>query len=115
MPVYGAPVMGAPVKGKGMGKEKGGYEESETAAPASLLVSLPEDARLLVDSYETKSTSGQRTFVTPDLETGRDYQYTLTAEVVRDGRVQRVSRTVTVRAGEQTAVTLQLPEAVASR
>jgi uncharacterized protein (TIGR03000 family) len=107
--------MGVPVKGKGSGKEKGGYEESETAAPANLIVTLPEDARLLVDSYETKSTSAVRTFVTPDLETGRDYQYTLTAEVQRDGRVQRVSQTVTVRAGEQTAVTLRLPEAVASR
>jgi uncharacterized protein (TIGR03000 family) len=53
--------------------------------------------------------------VTPDLQPGREYQYTLTAEVQREGGMQRITRTITVRAGEQTAVQLQIPDVVASR
>src|SRR5438067_6855890 len=77
--IYGGPGMG-PVKGT-----KGpGYEEEVTApAPANLLVTLPADARLFVDDHETKSTSGERLLTTPDLQPGREYSYTLRAEVMR--------------------------------
>ncbi|MCI0460152.1 MAG: TIGR03000 domain-containing protein [Gemmataceae bacterium] len=88
---------------------------STTPAPASLVVTLPADARLTIDGNQTTSTSGERTFVTPDLQQGRNFQYTLVAEVNRGGERQTVTQRVTVRAGEETRVQLQIPAAVASR
>jgi uncharacterized protein (TIGR03000 family) len=37
---------------------------------------------------------------------GQDYGYELTAEVVRDGKVERVTSRVVVRAGETASITL---------
>jgi uncharacterized protein (TIGR03000 family) len=79
-------------------------------APATLVVSLPADARLTIDGDATSSTSDVRVFTSPALESGRDFSYTLKAEIVRDGTTQSVTRTVTVRAGEETRVTLNIPE-----
>jgi uncharacterized protein (TIGR03000 family) len=113
--IYGGPGMGS---GSGGGTMKGkgsGYEEVTAPAPANLVVTLPADARLFVDDHETKSTSGERLLTTPDLQPGREYSYTLRAEVMRDGKVQQATQRVTVRAGQETQVNIQLPEAVASR
>jgi uncharacterized protein (TIGR03000 family) len=98
-----------------MGKAPGYEEEVSAPAPANLIVTLPEDARLFVDGFETKSTTGQRLLTTPDLQPGREFTYTLRAEVMRGGKVQETTQRVTVRAGQQTQVSIQIPEAVASR
>lgn len=93
----------------------GGYAAAPTA-PAYLTVSLPADARLLIDDRATNSTSETRSFVTPALETGREYTYTLKAQVVRDGKAVVVSKEVTVKPGQETSVTLTLPtDAVAAK
>jgi uncharacterized protein (TIGR03000 family) len=81
---------------------------------ATLVVTLPEDARLMVDDHLTVSTSGERVFTTPVLEPGKDYQYTLAMEVVRDGKTCSVTREVTVRVGEVTRVDLEVPVVVAA-
>ena len=80
-----------------------------TAEGATVVVTLPEDARLSIDDYKTTSGSGERTFSTPALQVGHDYHYTLTAEVDRGGKVETVTRQITVRAGETTRVMLDLP------
>jgi uncharacterized protein (TIGR03000 family) len=77
-----------------------------SASPATLVVSLPADAVLTVDGQATNSTSSVRVFHTPVLETGADYAYTLRAEVVRDGQSQLIVRQVTLRAGQETRVSL---------
>jgi uncharacterized protein (TIGR03000 family) len=85
-------------------------------APATIVVSLPVDARLSIDDAPTTATSASRTFVSPALESGYDYHYVLKAEVVRDGKTVSVEERVTVRAGEQTRVSLKLPtDSVAQR
>jgi uncharacterized protein (TIGR03000 family) len=84
------------------------------AEAASLVVTLPADARLSVDDYKTNSTSGERVFSTPALKVGQDYHYTLSMEVDRGGKVQTVTREVTVRAGETTRVNLDLSVQTAS-
>jgi uncharacterized protein (TIGR03000 family) len=85
-------------------------------APATIVVSLPEEARLTVDGYVTKSTSAERTFVSPALEGGVNYTYTLIAEMVRDGRTITETQRVNVRAGETTRVPFNFSEqGVASR
>jgi uncharacterized protein (TIGR03000 family) len=83
-------------------------------APATLIVSLPADAKLVIDDTLTSSTSAERTFVTPALTPGADYKYTLKADVTRNGQTVHVEEKVTVRAGEETRVSL-LPTTVAAR
>lgn len=83
---------------------------------ATIVVELPADATLRVDDTVTTSTSSNRVFVTPPLPSDQSYQYTLTAQVMQGGVLQTVTRQVTVRAGEETHVNLEVPGAtVASR
>lgn len=100
-----------PVKGteeKKDGKGKVGTPEEPISLEATLVVTLPADAKLKIDDYQTVSTSGTRVFTTPALALGKDYSYTLKAEVVRDGKTQSVEQIVKVRAGETTPVTLTI-------
>jgi len=96
----------APPKGD---TEKKKEEEARMPAPATILVSLPAEAKLTVDGAATQSTSSTREFASPALEPGRDYYYTLKADIVRDGKPASTSRRVAVRAGQQTRVRLEFP------
>jgi uncharacterized protein (TIGR03000 family) len=86
--------------------EKKEKEEVSGPAPATLIVTLPADARLTIDGYTARSSAGTRTFVSPPLERGPDYHYTLKAELRRGDEPVTVSKDVTVRAGQETRVTL---------
>jgi uncharacterized protein (TIGR03000 family) len=99
-----------PVK-PGDGKKTG----LDNAAPATIVVTLPAEAKLLVDGNATTSTSGRRVFISPALERGMEYSYTLTAEVVRDGKTETRTEKVAVRAGEETNVNINFPASVASK
>jgi uncharacterized protein (TIGR03000 family) len=84
---------------------------SDLAAPttdiAKVTVMLPSDAKLYVDGVECPLTSTPRTFETPKLDPGRQYYYTVKAEVVRGGRTQADSRRVIVEAGRTATVDFQ--------
>jgi uncharacterized protein (TIGR03000 family) len=84
-------------------------------APATLIVSLPADAKLMVDGTATTSTSAERTFVSPTLNPVSVYSYTLKAEFMKDGQMMSVTKVVEVRAGLETRVTIEASEAVASK
>ena len=88
---------------------------ANAGAAATLVVSLPADATLTIDDQPTTSTSDHRVFVSPELATGKDYSYTLKAKISVNGQPTVVSKTVTVRAGEETQVTLTAPTGVAER
>ena len=77
--------------------------------PATIRVTLPADATLTIDGQPTKSTAADRLFQTPALETGKEFQYTLRATVVRGDDTVSVERRVTVRAGQESRVSLTLP------
>jgi uncharacterized protein (TIGR03000 family) len=79
------------------------------AAPATIVVTLPSDATLTIDDEKTVSTTANRVFVSPELPAGKDFHYSLKAKVVRDGKPVEVKETITVRAGEETHVSLSLP------
>jgi uncharacterized protein (TIGR03000 family) len=99
------PPPGKPGEKLDMPKEKkDGKDKEEVNAPATLIVSVPADAKILIDGAATTSTSATRTFVTPELVPAKTFVYTLTAEVVRDGQKLTASEKVTVRAGEETRV-----------
>lgn len=92
-------------------------EEKEAAAPApaTIVVTLPADAKLIIDDHATTSTSAVRTFVSPALEQGKDYVYTLTAQIEKDGKSVSLTKTVKVTAGAETRVNFEATEAVAAR
>jgi len=104
---------GGEKKGEELKKPKGGVQ---AAVPATIIVSLPTDARLTVDGAPTNSVAERRTLVTPELEVGSTYVYTLRAEIVRDGRIEVQTQDVNVRGGETSTVAFQFSnQGVASR
>jgi len=76
------------------------------APNGKVMITLPADAKLSFNGTVAAGTGSVRTFQTPPLEPGKDYTYTLSAEVMVDGKIQTVSEKVIVRAGEETKVTL---------
>jgi len=82
-----------------------------TGTEATLIVTLPEDATLTIDGEATSSTSAQRVFVSPALEDGKVYEYTLKAQVVRDGETKIATAKVSVRPGQTSQVELSVPAA----
>jgi uncharacterized protein (TIGR03000 family) len=119
----GVPVMGAPGGPPGQPpadvnkmpkpepEKKPGSESSSapTASPATIVVSLPADAKLTIDDKATSLTGARRLFMTPNLKLGGEYYYTLKAETVRNGKSSVIERVVTVRPGQQTQVTFDQP------
>src|SRR5437588_218903 len=63
-------------------------EEMGGKAPATIVVNLPAGARLKVNNVPAgrPASSTSRKLVSPPLERGKDYHYTLKVEIVRDGR-----------------------------
>ncbi|HEY7157726.1 MAG TPA: TIGR03000 domain-containing protein [Gemmataceae bacterium] len=78
---------------------------------ATIRVHLPADATLTIDGQPTRSTSNTRTFLSPPLQPGKTYTYTLRAETNRDGRNRNVEKTVDVQAGQTSDVTLDFGNA----
>jgi uncharacterized protein (TIGR03000 family) len=95
----------APIYPSGQLISSGG--EAQVAAPATIVVSLPADARLTVDDTPTKEAASPRRFVTPPLDRGKTYYYTLKGEIVRDGRTITTTKRITFRAGEEAQVSLE--------
>jgi uncharacterized protein (TIGR03000 family) len=86
------------------GEKIEGPKKASLNVPATIVVSLPADARLIVDGASTNSTSDRRTLVTPVLEGDSTYVYTMQAEVTREGRVMTQTQQVTVRGGQTSNV-----------
>jgi len=72
--------------------------------PATIIVSVPENAKLMIDDQQTISTSAERRFTTPPLEPGGTFYYTLKANFQRDGRPVTLTKQVNVRAGQESRV-----------
>jgi uncharacterized protein (TIGR03000 family) len=77
---------------------------ARTDTTAKIVVRLPADAKLTVDNQTTTSQSDRRTFISPPLQNGGDYYYTLKAQVVRDGKSLTATKRVIVQAGKETEV-----------
>jgi uncharacterized protein (TIGR03000 family) len=89
----------------------GGYAAAPvSAAPvyvaqsnkATVVVSLPTDAKMYVFDKDVGGSTGKRTFKTPALEAGYKYYYEIRVEVVRDGKTYAETKHLGVRAGETT-------------
>jgi uncharacterized protein (TIGR03000 family) len=112
----GTTTTGEKVKVMPKEEKKKPSEEASTSAPATIVVSLPAEAKLTVDGNATRSTTDRRTFTTPALEAGQTFVYSLRAEIVRDGQVAEQIQEVAVRSGETTNVSFTFAsQGVASR
>jgi uncharacterized protein (TIGR03000 family) len=89
-----------------------GYYDGNSSAPATIVVRLPADATLTVDDSSTRSTGDVRTFISPPLEPGREYTYTLRAVETRDGKKLERKRDVKVRAGQTSEVKIDFAEQI---
>src|SRR5207253_10772215 len=79
---------------------------------ATVIVHLPAEAKLYVDGKKANLTSKTRSFVTPELQKGTDYYYTMRAEMKRDGTTVVQSQRVVVQAGKVAHVHLNQLEPV---
>jgi len=84
---------------------------ADTKAPARLTLTLPAEAKLTIDGHETKATSATRVFITPPLDNGKSYTYTLKATVPVGSKMEVITKDVTVVGGQDTIATLTLPPA----
>lgn len=86
--------------------------ERAPGATARITVQLPKDAKLYVNDEWCPLQSASRSFDTPPLDPGREYRYTLKAEVMRDGRARVEKKTVAFRAGQPVTVDFRDLDAV---
>jgi uncharacterized protein (TIGR03000 family) len=78
------------------------FNEPPAGGTARIEIKAPLDARLVVEGQAWPT--GQRSIVTPPLETGKNYIYTLKLEQERGGRPETLTREVSFRAGEAVTV-----------
>jgi uncharacterized protein (TIGR03000 family) len=65
---------------------------------------VPYDAKITINGMVTLSTGSRRQFVSHGLKAGFSYKYDIHAEIVRDGQLVEENHTVTLTAGQNTAV-----------
>jgi len=82
---------------------------STPTTSATIVVSLPAEAKLTIDGNPTTSTSERRVFNSPPLTPGKTYHYTLKAEVAVAGKTEVITKVVDVQAGRETEAKLELP------
>jgi uncharacterized protein (TIGR03000 family) len=73
---------------------------------ATVIVAGADGAKVYVDGKLLTQATSPRTFVSPELPTGKDYYYTLKVERNRDGKTIAETRRVDVRAGQVVRVDL---------
>ena len=98
--------------GSPYGSDGGYYTASYTAAPiatavttvAYLNVKVPEDAKVYLQDQLMTIPGTQRRFVTPAIEQGYQSNYTVKAEVVRNGQTITKTAQAAVSAGQEVDV-----------
>jgi uncharacterized protein (TIGR03000 family) len=85
------------------------FQKTETN-PAVIVVTVPADSKVTFNGWTSSSNSTTRRFKTPDLEPGKEYAYTLRAEITRNGQTLVQTHQVVVRAGQETEVPIRFAE-----
>ena len=92
-----------------------GNDRQASAASAKLMVDLPAEAKLYVDGQLTTSTTENRVFTTPALQSGLTYYYDLKAEITRGGSTHTENKRVIVHSGDSIRTTFDVLEAELKR
>jgi len=93
-----------PVEAVGPAVEKPEAMSALSPTRAQLVVRVPGDAKLYADGQATALTGTERTFLTPEITAGKDFQYTLKVEYTDNGEAKVDSKQVVVRGGSRTVV-----------
>jgi uncharacterized protein (TIGR03000 family) len=90
--------------------DRTGPQVTAPANAAAVRVLLPDpNAQLYFDGVLTSSRGRTRGFVTPVLQPGQNYQYTVRAVWMQDGQERSEERTVRVSAGQTVVVDFTRP------
>lgn len=103
----GTPPMNPPMKPAEPGTPLLPPPGGSTRAPASIQVNLPAEAVVYFDGFRT-TVNGNRRFVTPALDRGKTYFYTVKVEMNHDGQTVTATERVIVRAGDQAQVSINV-------
>jgi uncharacterized protein (TIGR03000 family) len=85
--------------------------EKQTRLPSNsalLTVSVPTDARVLVNGVATRSTGDLRRYVSRNLDPGFSYTYEVTTEATINGAPVTHTKTVHLRAGDQATLAFDM-------
>lgn len=110
----GPPADLPPGDGKPADPKKDKQPDMEVSAKARLVVEVPGDAKVYIDDQLMKTKEGVRKYSTPTLEPGQLYYYMVKAEIVRDGKTQSETKRVVVKAGEESRLSFDKLEPVAT-
>jgi uncharacterized protein (TIGR03000 family) len=73
---------------------------------ALIVVRVPENAKVTVNGFETKSTGPERQFVSQGLQAGLRYKYEVTAEFEVDGQLVSDTKVVKLVGGQRSQIRL---------
>jgi len=104
MPYSGNPGMNPMQPGPEKIGEPKKEEQTKVPAPATIVVTLPANARLVIDGYTSNQTSDRRVLVTPPIPAGQEFTYSLVVLVNQGGQEVQQTQRVTVRPGQQVPV-----------
>jgi uncharacterized protein (TIGR03000 family) len=91
-------------------------QASRTGTEVLVRVVVPTpNAKLWIENVRTRSTGTHRTFISPPLDVGQEYVYTIKSAWLEQGRETTQERKVKVRAGQEILVDFTTPEAPAER
>ncbi len=65
-----------------------------------LSVNVPTEAKVFVNDLATKSAGSDRRYMSRGLSAGREYTYTVRAEIERDGKLLTETKTVKLQGGQ---------------
>ncbi|HXG10474.1 MAG TPA: TIGR03000 domain-containing protein [Gemmataceae bacterium] len=85
-------------------------QEPVKAQPVRLKVMVPANAEVEIEGAKTKQTGPVRRFISPPVEVGKTYVYSIKATWTQDGKPVTVERTVRVKPGEEVEVDLTREE-----
>ncbi len=77
--------------------------ENRIGNRATIVVVVPEEAKVFIDGMQMKSTKARRVFQTPVLQEGETYFYDIRVDMVRDGKTVSETRRVVINPGQRVA------------
>ncbi|MCA9116112.1 MAG: TIGR03000 domain-containing protein [Planctomycetaceae bacterium] len=88
------------------GHTSSSYYAATTSKSATLVVKVPENARVYLQDQKMTLTGTTRRFYSPALDSSKSYVYTVRVEVDRDGRTITRETEATVTAGGNVEVSV---------
>lgn len=91
----------------------GGSDQKKSAASMTLTLKVPHpEAEVYVDGVKTAQTGIERTFISPDLEPGKDFRYELTVRWLDQGVKREQTKIVLGSSGQIIPLDFTAPEVI---